>query len=714
MKRITFLKSLLLAAGLMVGSSAWADDVVFTQVANYDFTADGATDPFVNKTWDNRQTSTLTDDAQLGTKAVVFSGSNLAGKTSGFHVLDFSSLTASSSQVKVEFDFYVNSSNCDRFALRDATIAAEPTKDTWIGTGAIFSIGAARVSKTNYFGYNGSAISGAAFATPYHVCIIVDMVNKKVSYTLTKLSDNSTVASGSNINFTDANATACTQLDFHGSTNATMAAINNIVISEYTSASATTYSIIKYDKDGNELACISNLAGVSGETSSASDADKATFYSADTNNKYVYDATDSRNVSSLELTSNESTNVLKLYFDTYAKYTATVHSVCGTNTVADITGSWYADGNPVTLYWPKVVRCDDGYYIVDAQAAEPLYGHTFSSSDLSKTVTYSLDESIVYYAEYENICGKITSYTYFSEKSSKGGTKILTGNNVMKSNMGLTNNGVYNVTISGGNRDGAHTATLELKLIDSNNNVSTDAILSQSFSSGQWIGEMTANNVFIPAGSELYVANDNGDGNAKFAGDYIIVKKSKVSVIVANEYATYANHDFALDFTDVEGLTAYTATVKDANTVTFTPAKKVPAGTGLLLKGATADVPVIASAEEITGNVLYAPTEEVTGLTYEDDTYYNYILTKVSDKVGFYKANNNKVAVGKAYLRIPKTDLARELTFIGFDDDDTTTGIEAIDNSRMTMDNVYNIQGQRVNQPQKGLYIVNGKKVIIK
>ena len=170
-----------------MGANAWADEVVFTQVASYDFTVDGATDPFTNQTWDNRQTSTLEDDATLGTKAVVFKGSNLAGKTSGYHTLDFTTSTSSSSQVKVEFDFYVNSSNCDRFALRDASIAEEPTKDVWKGTGAIFSIGAARVSRFNYFGRNGAAISDAAFATPYHISIIVDVVNKKVSYRRTRI-----------------------------------------------------------------------------------------------------------------------------------------------------------------------------------------------------------------------------------------------------------------------------------------------------------------------------------------------------------------------------------------------------------------------------------------------------------------------------------------------------------------------------------------------
>ena len=189
--------------------------------------------------------------------------------------------------------------------------------------------------------------------------------------------------------------------------------------------------------------------------------------------------------------------------------------------------------------------------------------------------------------------------------------------------------------------------------------------------------------------------------------------QSSVSVPCTNGFATYANHDVALDFTGVSGLTAYTATV-EGDVVTFTPATKVPAGTGLLLKGATADVPVIASADAISENIFYAPTTAVASLNYDQDDYYNYILTSVGGNVGFYRANNNSVAVGKAYLRIAKSDGARQFTFIGLDNDGETTGVADVKNVNSDNENFYNLNGQRIVAPQKGLYIVNGKKVIIK
>ena len=50
-----------------------------------------------------------------------------------------------------------------------------------------------------------------------------------------------------------------------------------------------------------------------------------------------------------------------------------------------------------------------------------------------------------------------------------------------------------------------------------------------------------------------------------------------------------------------------------------------------------------------------------------------------------------------------------------YKDDDDTVGISSIDNGQLTMDNkVYDLQGRRVAQPQKGLYIINGKKMLVK
>ena len=100
----------------------------------------------------------------------------------------------------------------------------------------------------------------------------------------------------------------------------------------------------------------------------------------------------------------------------------------------------------------------------------------------------------------------------------------------------------------------------------------------------------------------------------------------------------------------------------------------------------------------------------------DDDPYTAYIFTKPEGKkLGFYIADLSAGAdlpAHKAFLAVPKGADARE--FIGFEPGETTS---IADNNRVTITNngeVYNLNGQRVAQPTKGLYIVNGKKVVIR
>lgn len=88
-------------------------------------------------------------------------------------------------------------------------------------------------------------------------------------------------------------------------------------------------------------------------------------------------------------------------------------------------------------------------------------------------------------------------------------------------------------------------------------------------------------------------------------------------------------------------------------------------------------------------------------------------------QIGYYWGADDGAAfaltANKAYLAVPDVDAARS-GFNLFGDDDTT-GIEAVDintESANVAREYYNLNGQRVANPSKGLYIVNGKKVIIK
>ena len=207
-----------------------------------------------------------------------------------------------------------------------------------------------------------------------------------------------------------------------------------------------------------------------------------------------------------------------------------------------------------------------------------------------------------------------------------------------------------------------------------------------------------------------YASNQNRFRYYK-KGQQSIALYRKVEAVSVTEagYATYASN-YALDYSNVEGLAAYTASVS-GNKVTFAPAGKVPAGakSGVLIKAAegTYNVPVIASADDIANDFVRGTGAAVAS---EAGGKYNYILNKVGGVVGFYAAAGNMVATNRAYLQTKKNEARISLDL----DDEGTTAIEAVKTATAENGVFYNLAGQRVAQPTKGLYIVNGKKYIVK
>jgi len=186
--------------------------------------------------------------------------------------------------------------------------------------------------------------------------------------------------------------------------------------------------------------------------------------------------------------------------------------------------------------------------------------------------------------------------------------------------------------------------------------------------------------------------------------------------ISAVGWATFSS-DYALDFTDVKGLEAYMITGHDGvNIVKSQVTGTVPANTGLLLKGTakTYSIPVVGSSStDVSANKMVAGTG--ASVSAEDGkTKYVLGVNGSTGKAEFQKivSTSATVPAGKAYLLFNEEINARALQF---EDEGETTGINAalMNNERMNNE-VYNLNGQRVAQPTKGLYIVNGRKVVIK
>ena len=194
----------------------------------------------------------------------------------------------------------------------------------------------------------------------------------------------------------------------------------------------------------------------------------------------------------------------------------------------------------------------------------------------------------------------------------------------------------------------------------------------------------------------------------------IVDLDTEVVSVGSTGMATYCStHD--IDFTEVSGLKAYivSAFQPSSGKVILTRINDVPANTGLVLIGeeGTYQLPVRTS-ETVVSNMLVGVTRATT-LNKEDGDYTNYILATKNDELGFYAVTDGStLAAGKAYLPLPTAKLpaSSRISFSFNDSDDVTTAINDID-KQTTSKAVYNLNGQLLRMPRKGLNIMDGKKV---
>ncbi len=194
-----------------------------------------------------------------------------------------------------------------------------------------------------------------------------------------------------------------------------------------------------------------------------------------------------------------------------------------------------------------------------------------------------------------------------------------------------------------------------------------------------------------------------------------------------------------LDFTNVSGLKAFTATGYDKSTKTIwlTRVMKVQKGEGVLLKGDPNSYEIPSAAVQSSYENMFVGNtsgNEIQVLeTSEDGSQTNYYLKGDGSFVsvnGYVNIKNNK-----CYLALPTSMVAVSSTRSAEDDykfeepeviklpidfksigseGDGTTSIREVKSGEAKSDEWYTLQGQRVAKPGKGLYIRNGKKVVIK
>lgn len=254
---------------------------------------------------------------------------------------------------------------------------------------------------------------------------------------------------------------------------------------------------------------------------------------------------------------------------------------------------------------------------------------------------------------------------------------------------------------------------------------------------GQYVGAATNSTIVVPSKNPTYFYVDiRKPGvialsvNPNDAFSYLHVANTRGYAVVGWEAPSPASQwtvedatHFEVSLHAVDGKSYATfcapfgVTVADtkANTLVMDASKKfvtlneiaeVPANTGVLLvneTGATTATVTIndAAAATVANNALVgtlAPHAKAAG---------DLFLGNNEGVVGFYDWAGTSLAANRAYIPAATAAGVRALLF-----DNTTTGVNAATLNNASQ-KVFDLQGRRVEKAQKGLYIVNGKKVVL-
>ncbi len=201
------------------------------------------------------------------------------------------------------------------------------------------------------------------------------------------------------------------------------------------------------------------------------------------------------------------------------------------------------------------------------------------------------------------------------------------------------------------------------------------------------------------------------------------------------EDATYANTVTMKDFDGSNKIATFSApfpTVVPANTTAYSVATEtdthvtevstykvaeageaIPANTGVILLGADAQVTMLPRTTETTVEIAEGALGNSAGAAKDITSENSYVLSKQSSTWAFYKVGTGATALpmNKAYLVLPNGVSGGVIRF----NFGNTTGMELVGaDAAAAQGKVYDLSGREVKVAAKGLYIVGGKKVIVK
>ena len=317
----------------------------------------------------------------------------------------------------------------------------------------------------------------------------------------------------------------------------------------------------------------------------------------------------------------------------------------------------------------------------------------------------------------------------------KDGTTTLTnGTDYTVSYSNNTNAGTATMTVTGkGNYTGTKTATFTINPKNASY-LTISSIAAATYNGFAQTPAVTVKDgtTTLTSGTDYTVSysNNTNVGTATVTitgmGNYTGTKTASFTIlldevsITVNSLGkgTYCS-EYPLDFTNVSGIEAYIVSgfKPSAGNLIVTRAYEVPAGTGLYIVGTpgnTYNIP-IESTDFYYSNMMKGVLVQ-TIIPANEGGYTNYVLSSDGHGGVIFKLSNNASSpANRAYVQIPSS-MAGARKFLGIETDDgSTTGLNGVftSDAKEAEGDYYNLNGQKVQTPQKGLYIKNGKKIII-
>lgn len=469
-----------------------------------------------------------------------------------------------------------------------------------------------------------------------------------------------------------------------------------------TEVTKTADYTIKYICEGQEIKNSLKYTGIVGEEISIKNSDKEDFYNEDNSIKYIYVSDDAAS----KTVAKDGSTVVTVTYREAAKYKYTVK-----NNINDyaVSGTAFEGDNAKVAFSQYILKDGVLYETNKIDDNRKQFNWTFAVNEDNtvKTINYKKTSinNVAYYSEGENI---------------EGLTIINSGNSAVRSSNSASayakDADVVFTTLPAGKYK------LTSSICDFNGR---DASAEFSYKAGEKVifthkAEVINSDTKT---SEEFTLNESTPislvkgGNESQGVDFIYIQRTgdateTVSVTEAG-YATYATKNNVVVPND-ENVKVMTVTVNEGNsTITLheIPANTViPANTGILVKAAQGDYNFAVTSkdgDELPTNNLVAATKAITS----DDANYKYFaLTKLSDgKVGFAVVKEGvNIPASKAYLMVEKGSAAK---FFGLDGE--ATGINSVKTAKAD-GAYYTLEGVKTTKPVKGLYIHNGKKIVVK